>query len=169
MVSVLTLLLALGAAGCNRGDDPGVATGKTGAPKAGASASAGDGSGLKFSQCMRDQGLSWFPDPGPDGGLKVSVPEGTDQSTYDKAEQACKAFAPGSGQQGRPSEEDLAKIRQMSQCMREHGFAKYPDPDANGSITIDSRVLGVEPDDPAFQQALEDCRKFLPPRKNGGS
>jgi hypothetical protein len=50
--------------------------------------------------------------------------------------------------------------------MRDHGFAKYPDPDANGSVTIDSKVLGVEPDDPAFQRARQACNKYMPAPKN---
>src|SRR5262245_26950750 len=165
----LTLLLAVGAAGCGRSNDPTVATVRPGAPQATASA-AGEGSGLKYSQCMRDQGFTWFPDPAPDGGLKVSVPEGTDQTKFEKAEETCKVYAPGSGQNGRKlSDEDLDKVRQVSQCMRDHGFPKYPDPDSNGSITIDIKALGVEPDDPAFQKAIQGCQKYLPPRKSGGN
>jgi hypothetical protein len=171
ILSAFALMLAVGTAGCAKGEDPTVATANSGAPKAGATATTGSGqdSGLKYSQCMRDQGLTWFPDPGADGGLKVSVPEGT-QSKYEKAEEACKAYAPWEGQQGHQiSAEDRNKLRQVSQCMRDHGFAKYPDPDANGSIKIDSKVLGVEPDDPAFQKAMQECDKYMPPRKSGGN
>ncbi|MET0236948.1 MAG: hypothetical protein ABW224_20030 [Kibdelosporangium sp.] len=133
-------------------------------------APAGEGSGLKFSQCVRDQGFPWFPDPGPDGGLQVSVPEGTDQAKFKKAEETCKVYAPGAGQNGgKLGAEDLDKVRQVSQCMRDNGFPKYPDPDATGSITIESSVLGVEPDDPAFQKAMQACQKYLPPRKSGGN
>lgn len=171
IVSAFALLLAVGAAGCGRNNDPTVATANPGAPKASASAAGnGEGSGLKFSQCMRDQGFTWFPDPGPDGGSKVSVPDGTDQTKFKKAEETCKVYAPGSGQNGRKlSDEDLDKVRQVSRCMRDHGFPKYPDPDANGSITIDSKVFGVEPDDPAFQKAMQECQKYLPPRRSGGN
>jgi hypothetical protein len=169
MVPALALLFAVGAAGCSRDNDPGVASASPGAPKASA-AGNGEGSGLKYSQCMRDQGFAWFPDPGPDGGLKVSVPEGTNQTKFNQAEQTCGVYAPGAGQSGRKlSDEDLDKVRQVSQCMRDHGFPKYPDPDASGSITIDSKALGVEPDDPAFQKAMQECQKYLPPRKSGGS
>jgi len=120
---------------------------------------------------MRDQGLTWYPDPDTEGNLKVHVPDGTDQSKVEKAEDACKAYAPWEGQQGRQiPAEDLDKIRQVSQCMRDHGFAKYPDPDANGSIKIDSKVLGVEPDDPAFEKARQECAKYMPaPRSKGTS
>ncbi|MET7403427.1 hypothetical protein ABZS66_59140 [Dactylosporangium sp. NPDC005572] len=171
IVPAIVLLLAVGAAGCSRHDDPAVATANSGAPDAGAGA-AGDGetSLLRFSQCMRDQGLTWYPDPQPDGGLVVHNPDGVDQGKLAKAEEACKRYYPGGSQRGPIPAEDLAKIRQVSQCMRDHGFANYPDPDANGSITIDSKVLGVEPDDPAFQRARQECDKYLPaPKRSKGT
>jgi hypothetical protein len=148
------LLFSLGVAACGSHEKPAVA------------ASDGSPSLVKFSQCMRDQGLTWFPDPQPDGGLVVHNPDGVDQSTVDKAEAACKKYYPGANQQGPIPAEDLAKIRQVSQCMRDHGFAKYPDPDANGSINIDSKDLGVGPDDPAFKKAIQECRKYLPAPKS---
>jgi len=162
------LLFALGSAGCSRGDDPVVATANPGAANANASANAaadGEQSLVKFSQCMRAQGLTWFPDPQPDGGLVVHNPDGVDQSKVDKAEKACKKHYPGGSQGGPIPAADLAKIRQVSQCMRDHGFAKYPDPEANGSITIDSKVLGVAPDDPAFQKARQECDRYMPAPK----
>jgi hypothetical protein len=93
-LAAVALLLTVGLAGCAKKNDPTVATGGSGGPKTGASSAAtGDNSDLKFSQCMRDQGLTWFPDPDPNGGLKVSIPTGTDQSTVDKAQEACKQYA----------------------------------------------------------------------------
>jgi hypothetical protein len=170
ILSAFALLLALGTAGCAEDARPGVATAGSGAPKAGASAAAGgQDSQLPFSQCMRDQGFAWFPDSGADGGLKVSVPDGTDQKKFEKAEQACRAYAPGANQNGTISAEDLTKLRQVSQCVRDSGFPDYPDPDANGSIQIDGKDTGISPDDPAFQKAMRECQKYLPPRKGGGN
>ncbi|TMR22388.1 hypothetical protein ETD86_11870 [Nonomuraea turkmeniaca] len=171
-LSAVALLLAVGTAGCARHHDPTVATAGSGEPKAGASAAAGNDqtSALKFSQCMRDQGLTWFPDPDAEGNLGVHAPDGVDQSKVDKAEEACKAYSPWRGRQGQQiSAEDLNKLRKVSQCMRDHGFAKYPDPDANGSIKIDSEA-GFKPDDPAFQKARQECDKYMPaPQGKGNS
>jgi hypothetical protein len=167
IATAFVLLLTVGAAGCGRHHDPAVATANSGAPNASAGAAAdGEKSLLKFSQCMREQGLTWFPDPQPDGGLVVHNPDGVDQSKVDKAEQACNKYYPAGNGGGPIPAADLAKIRQVSQCMRDHGFAKYPDPDANGSITVDSKVLGVEPTDPAFRKAIQECRKYLPAPKS---
>jgi hypothetical protein len=170
LLSAFALMLVAAVAGCTADQDPGVATAAPGASTVAAAAPAagGDDSGRKFSQCMRGQGLTWFPDPGQDGGLRVSVPDGTDQSTVDKAEQACKAYAPGARQNGPLSADDLDKLRQVSQCMRDHGFAKYPDPDANGSINIDERATGISHAAPGFEKAVQECRKYLPPRRSKG-
>jgi hypothetical protein len=167
ITATIALLFALATAGCSGTGDPKVATANSGAPDAGAGAAGnGEASLLTFSRCMRDQGLTWYPDPQPDGGLVVHNPDGVDQSKVDKAEAACKKYYPGGNQQGPIPAEDLAKIRQVSQCMRDHGFPKYPDPEANGSVTIDSKVLGAEPDDPALQKARQECDKYLPAPKN---
>lgn len=154
-ISAFALMLAMGAAGC--GDDK---------PSASPSADSANSSALKYSQCMRDQGLSWFPDPGEDGGLQVSVPEGTDQATVDKAEEACKQYDPSQDGSGQFSPEDVNKVRQMAQCVRDKGFPNYPDPDSNGAIHIDEGTTGISPNDPAFQKAVQECQKFMPRRGN---
>jgi len=160
------LLLTLGTVACGHDPDPKVATAGSGAPKAGATTSAGgDASALKFSQCMRKQGLTWFPDPGPDGGLRVHTPPGADQDKIDRAEEACKAYDPGTNQSGTISAADLDKLRRRAQCIRDHGFLKWPDPDANGTTQVDSKTSGSEPDNPAFQKAMRECEKYGPPRK----
>jgi hypothetical protein len=169
-ISTFVLLLAMGTAGCAKKNDPSVATAS---PSSGtgvtAPAGGGQASALKYSQCMRDQGLSWFPDPDAQGNLKVSAPDGTDQSKVDKANEACKKYLPSGGGAGQISAEDLNKIRQVAQCVRDHGFPKYPDPDANGSIAIDSQTTGIQPDDPNFQKAQQECQKYMPPKKGSSS
>jgi hypothetical protein len=164
------LLLATTTAGCASNADPTVASANPSAASGAGATGSTEASLLKFSQCMRDQGFPWYPDPQADGGLVVHNPDDVDHGALEKAEQACAKYQPGQGQQGPVPAEDLEKIQQMAQCMRDHGFAKYPDPDPSGSITIDSQVLGVEPDDPAFQKAMKECQKFMPaPKKSEGN
>jgi hypothetical protein len=114
---------------------------------------------------MRDQGLAWFPDPGPDGGLGVRVPAGTEENTLNRAQEACKEYDPATNRTGTISEADLARIRKQSQCIRDHGFSNYPDPDANGGIAIEEKNTGISPDDPAFEKARQECQKYAPPRQ----
>jgi hypothetical protein len=155
-------MLAAGTAGCAKDKDPTVVTANPNASKASAGTADDSGnSNLKFSQCMRDQGFAWFPDPDAQGNLKVKTPEDTDQAKYQKAQQACEKYHSSGGQNGQVSADVLDMLRKVAQCMRDHGYAKFPDPDANGRSVIDSKAIGVEEDDPAFQKAQQECQKNM--------
>jgi hypothetical protein len=56
---------------------------------------------LKFAKCMRDHGISDFPDPQPNGGLRIKAGQGSDldpnSPTFRAAQQACKKYLPGGG------------------------------------------------------------------------
>jgi hypothetical protein len=158
----LGLLLTLAACGQPAAGDQVASAGGT--PTAGATSAAGrdDDAPLKFSQCMREQGLAWFPDPQPGGGLQIKVPEGTPKEKVDAAMEACKEFAPDGGDRGEPDPEHLAKARLMSQCMRDNGVPNFPDPDPNGNMHVERDKVGAGPGDPVFDKADEVCRKLGP-------
>ena len=148
-IPAITLTLALCATGC--GKDAG--------------GQNSDASGLKYSQCMRSQGISWYPDPQPNGDMVASEPPGDDHQKLEAAEQACRKYNPIN--EANPiSSEDFAKLRKMSQCMRDQGIAKYPDPDPNGGVTLD-KSSGISPDDPSFKKALDECKKYGPAAVQG--
>jgi len=162
VLSAFALALAMGAAGCGQDEDPSVASVSPGAANSGAGG-AGDNepSALKFSQCMRDQGFTWYPDPDAGGNLSANEPEGIDRAKYQEAQKTCEAYAPWGSGNSKKSNEDLDKLRLVSQCMRDHGFAKFPDPDENGTINI-NKGSGIEPGDPAVQKAQQECQKYAP-------
>jgi len=60
----------------------------------------------KFAQCMRENGIADFPDPGEDGGIRIDGNQGgldPQSEAFKKAEAACKDFQPkrpGSDDQG---------------------------------------------------------------------
>jgi hypothetical protein len=63
---------------------------------------------LKYARCMRAHGISDFPDPNPDGGLRVTASPGSDldpnNPQYKAASEACKKYQPGGAPQtGRTS------------------------------------------------------------------
>ena len=169
-VAAITLMLALATAGCARGgtDDPAVAS----APGAGgnaAAASAGPGADdpdaqLKFSRCMREQGLSWFPDPS-DGKLAIKPPPGTDDKKIQAAQEKCKQFLPNGGEPPKLSAEELEKVRLYAKCMRENGLPNFPDPGPKGELDIDVAKVGSGPDDPSWQKAEASCKQFDGPRQ----
>jgi hypothetical protein len=57
---------------------------------------------LNYSKCMREHGISDFPDPNADGSLAIQVNPGGDldpnNPQYQSADKACAHFRPGGGQ-----------------------------------------------------------------------
>lgn len=49
-----------------------------------------------------------------------------------------------------------------SRCMRAHGLTNFPDPDANGGISI-NQDSGLDPKSPQFKAADAACKAFMPP------
>jgi hypothetical protein len=49
-----------------------------------------------------------------------------------------------------------AQMRALSACMRSHGVPSFPDPNAQGSISI----TGIDPNSPQFQKAMGQCAKL---------
>jgi hypothetical protein len=113
------------------------------------------------AQCLRDHGIPNFPDPVLDtrGHLQIdeqllnSLPDSVTQS----AEQACRAqidVAQQAADARRPAvtPQELAQATRFAQCMRQHGWPNFPDPDANGNFT--SSTPGAMPPtktDPSVQ------------------
>jgi hypothetical protein len=56
------------------------------------------------------------------------------------------------------------KAVKFSECMRDHGVAAFPDPDASGQLTIDGVANGtsVNPDSAAFKKAIAACKDLQP-------
>jgi hypothetical protein len=55
---------------------------------------------LKFAKCMRDHGLSTFPDPVQGQGMMINLGKDLDpnSSAFKTAQEACKQYMPGDGQ-----------------------------------------------------------------------
>ncbi|XVU26838.1 hypothetical protein ACQPZJ_07230 [Actinoplanes sp. CA-054009] len=165
----LGLMLALASAACARadaGDGGGVATARSGGATPAPSASAPDvpdeEAALKHAQCMRQEGITWWPDPQPGGRTTIKTPKGFDPDKLDKAMEACKKFAPNGGMAPKPNAEMLEIGRQMAKCMRENGVPNFPDPKPDGSIAIDPKKLGTGPGEPTFDKAEKACAKYRP-------
>ena len=58
-----------------------------------------------YSKCMRDHGVTAFPDPNPDGGMQLRAGKGTgidpQSQTFKDADKACQKYQPDGGK-GRP-------------------------------------------------------------------
>jgi len=136
---------------------------------------------LKFSQCMRENGVPDFPDPqtSSDGHFGIQINgNGTtldpSSSQFQAATQACNKYSPKNGPGGnQPSAKDRQAMLAFAACMRSHGVPDFPDPQFNngGGGFVTQGGPGKEPpadmrpDSPQFQAAFEACKSKMP---NGG-
>jgi hypothetical protein len=155
-------LLAVGvlATACSRGSSgPGVAgAGSSSTPTASPSGFR-MADALAYSQCMRDHGVSDFPDPDAEGQFKVEGVPGSDldpdNPQLKHAQESCKSLlpTPSEGEQ----EQDQARLR-YAKCMRAHAFPTFPDPGPDGGFDIDTGAHPeLDPDTPRFQEANREC------------
>jgi hypothetical protein len=90
---------------------------------------------VKFSQCMRDNGVSDFPDPDASGEFSYGV--SVTPEVWNKALGACKELQPpGSLSADRTPEEQDAGLR-FARCIRENGVEDFPDP-VNGEPLVNT-------------------------------
>jgi len=91
---------------------------------------------VKFSECMRANGVSDFPDPNASGefpayGVSVSP------AVWKKAGAACKALQPPGTFSAKRSPAQESAALKFAQCIRENGVKDFPDP-VNGQPLIDT-------------------------------
>jgi hypothetical protein len=169
----LGLLLVLGAAGCGSADGgDGVAT-AGGRASATSSARAGQPvddkeNWLRFSRCMRENGVPNFPDPeiNDGGGVSLSLPAGVDKEKIDAAQATCKQYLPNGGEPQKADPQVVAQQRKFSQCMRENGVPKFPDP-TDAGLQVNGDALGMGPDDPTLKAAETACSRHMPKPPSG--
>ena len=115
---------------------------------------------LKYSKCMRQHGVTKFPDPVLGQGLQVNgnAVDGS-SPTYKAADTACKSLLPAGGGGDNPTQ-DRALGLKHSQCMRDHGVKNFPDPNANGGANLDGDKIGMAPDNPIYVAADKACAQY---------
>jgi hypothetical protein len=132
--------------------------------------SGGNTKAARFAECMRDNGISEFPDPDPSGGLTIdAVVNGssldTDAPAWKKAIGACKDLQP-SGFMGRKrSASEQEPALKFAQCMRDNGIKDFPDPAKDGPLIDTTKIPSAKGrgalNIPGFKAAQEKCGEFL--------
>lgn len=56
---------------------------------------------------------------------------------------------------------NVAAMTKFSSCMRSHGVPNFPDPSAQGGISI-TPSMGIDPGSAQFQSAQTACQKLMP-------
>jgi hypothetical protein len=116
---------------------------------------------------MRSHGVSSFPDPVvKTSGSSVSVairvtPALTSSPSFKSAQKACSHILPGPKGQGLSPAQQQARTRAMlafAQCLRTHGFPRFPDPTAQGQLSLEMvTAAGIDLHTPALLTAGKAC------------
>jgi hypothetical protein len=125
---------------------------------------------VKFAECMRNNGVSAFPDPPASGELTIDgVVNGSsldpNSAAFKQAISGCKDLEPPGfmGQKATPQQMD-ARLK-FAQCMRDNGVNDFPDPTPNGPLIDTNRIpslAGKDPrSDPGLNAAMHKCRDFV--------
>jgi hypothetical protein len=121
--------------------------------------------GRRFAACVRAHGQPDFPDPVYPAGVGPNGPNDTgpfpyrewgtelfpvDKGTLVRALDACpevvSQMPPAPHSLHPPTAAEMAILRRFSQCMRQHGFADFPDPKADGTFPIlNTRYTSLQP------------------------
>lgn len=133
-----------------------------------ASTAAGDQAqalaiGREYAQCARAHGRPDFPDPAIQDGT-LAFPGATKQDNV-AVQDACASILqrlPVSMQHHNPppSAQDLAKLRQFAQCMRDNGVAQWPDPKSDGTFPLIGTPLLAEGKSQRVLDAMQACAHF---------
>jgi hypothetical protein len=120
----------------------------------------------KYSACIRDHGLSNFPDPSmtDHNGQQIAYLAPSDalvaSPAYKSANRACQAIlpVPGDAQNAQSESEHRQQTLAFARCMRANDVSNFPDPDAQGQITP-QMITGADValHTPAVTSAAKSC------------
>jgi hypothetical protein len=101
--------------------------------------------GREYAQCVRTHGIADFPDPVvADGLLGWQASDGTNpkqllqnnKPARDACDPILDRLPPSAVKRASFSPEDMQNLLRYAQCMREHGYPDWPDPQADGSFSL---------------------------------
>jgi hypothetical protein len=152
LAGLAVLIGACSSSGSSSSDAP--------AAQAGASSGTQQAGVAQFAQCMRQNGVTNFPDPQNGhfvmGGGIQSNPH------FQSAIQACQHLLGPGGIGGNNSGNSSAELA-FAHCMQTHGVPSFPDPRSDGAIVAPPENVRSTA---AYQNAYQECKSKLP---NGGA
>jgi hypothetical protein len=113
---------------------------------------------------MRSHGIPDYPDPSGNGSVTIHVRPGSDlnpNSPQNQAAQAaCKSVFPGGNLTPAQQAAGNARALRYSQCIRSHGIADFPDPNGQGTLTINEGSGDLNPNSARFKDAEKACQSL---------
>jgi hypothetical protein len=119
---------------------------------------------LQFSQCMRAQGVSDFPDPSPGGELNLNASDVSPSSpTFQAAQRSCQKYVSAGTPTGHALTQDLNQLLRYAKCIRSHGVINFPDPVLRSGLPPGFDFPpNMDLTSPAFLAADHVCHSLLP-------
>ncbi len=123
----------------------------------------------KHAACMRSHGVPNFPDPHITiNGNQVSIRQVLPQSVanspqFNAADRACRGLVPGlanesAAQIAAQQHAHAQTLLAFAQCLRGHGVQSFPDPTAQGQLTLQMiHAAGVDLQAPSLLTAAKAC------------
>lgn len=144
------------------------ACGASHATQTSTSTTAKQNGAVAYAGCLRSNGVPKWPDPNSGGVFdksKLTLQQlGVSSSRLQAAETACRHLLPNGGRA--PNATQFREVKtlgyEFARCVRSHGVANFPDPDASGRIP-DPASVGIEQASPTFEAANQACGKYRPP------
>jgi hypothetical protein len=158
--------LSLLAAGCGGGGSPGVASVVSSTNAATTPTPTPTQAGIvAFSECMRSHGVPNFPGPDSSGGIpktQVIAVRSGNPARFDSASKTCEHLLPngslGAPQTAQQKRKQLADELSFAKCMRSHGVTNFPDPTAQGELTVAMvRAHGIDVHSPQVLRIVQTC------------
>jgi hypothetical protein len=126
---------------------------------------AGQSGLVAYAHCMRTHGVTGFPDPDSTGGIpKLQVVDARQRnpSRFDAADNACRSLLPNESlaPQETPQQQRvrLADGLSFARCMRSHGLTNFPDPTAQGQLTVEMvEAQGIDVHSPSVLRVVQTC------------
>jgi len=124
---------------------------------------------LKFAECMRDSGVTEFPDPDASGQLTIDAianDSSVDPNTaaFQQAMSACKDLQPPGFTGHERNAQEQGNALEFAQCIRDNGVADFPDPTPDAPLIDTNRIpslAGKDPrSEPTLNAAMQQCRDF---------
>lgn len=141
------------------------ACGGSPAPTQGQSSKTPAQQAFAYARCIRAHGVPAFPDPQvvttPGSvGIRQAVPAGAGLSpAFTAAQKACRGIMPAPGKGG-GGDHGPGKpvLLAFAHCLRAHGMTGFPDPNADGQLTIEMiSAAGVDIHTRSFLSAAKAC------------
>jgi hypothetical protein len=178
---MVTTSLALLAAACGGSSGSDIARlGSTAAQSSPSSAGSGGSSdagrsthadALRYSQCMRSQGIIDFPDPSANGtfaipGAGPNRDLNRDNPSFQVAERACQRYSPQQNMSPAQHAQLAREYLRFASCARSHGLSDFPDPITGSGGHPGFHFSGgsgsdLNANNPAFQRGVETCQRIL--------